>query len=121
TLDFMLSAKRDTAAAKKFFANALYHNGIPKRVSDVRQVRPVANATALFSLLTIFSGGTALFGGATAKAAVGDAVPFVLWFNFLAGFVYLLGAFAIFQSTTLQSYSILDLAGRHADLRHTLI
>ncbi|SDX86950.1 putative transposase, partial [Ruegeria halocynthiae] len=33
TLDFMLSAKRDTAAAKKFFANALYHNGIPKRVT----------------------------------------------------------------------------------------
>ncbi|NVO58250.1 IS6 family transposase [Rhodobacteraceae bacterium B1Z28] len=33
TLDFMLSAKRDTVAAKKFFANALYHNGIPKRIT----------------------------------------------------------------------------------------
>lgn len=62
-------------------------------------VRPVAIAAALFGLLTIFSGGTALFGGAAAKAAVGDAVPFVLWFNFLAGFVYLLGAFAIYKST----------------------
>lgn len=62
-------------------------------------VRPVAVAAALFGLLTIFSGGTALFGGAAAKAAVGDAVPFVLWFNFLAGFVYLIGAFAIYKST----------------------
>ena len=42
----------------------------------------------LFGLLTIFSGGRALFGGAEARAAVGDAVPFVLWFNFLAGFAY---------------------------------
>lgn len=42
----------------------------------------------LFGLLTILSGGRALFGGAEARAAVGDAVPFVLWFNFLAGFAY---------------------------------
>lgn len=33
TLDFMLSEKRDTKAAKKFFANALYNNGIPKRIT----------------------------------------------------------------------------------------
>jgi len=32
-LDFILSAKRDTAAAKKVFANALYHNGIPTRIT----------------------------------------------------------------------------------------
>ncbi len=29
----MLSAKRDTKAAKKFFANALHNNGIPKRIT----------------------------------------------------------------------------------------
>ncbi|WP_170411498.1 hypothetical protein [Ruegeria arenilitoris] len=61
-------------------------------------IRPAAIAAAFFGLLTIFSGGTALFGGAAAKAAVGDAVPLVLWFNFLAGFVYLLGAFALYKS-----------------------
>lgn len=42
----------------------------------------------LFGLLTVLSGGRALFGGLEARAAVGDAVPFVLWFNFLAGFAY---------------------------------
>ena len=50
----------------------------------------VAGAVALvFGALTVFSGGRALFGGAEARAAVGDAVPFVLWFNFLAGFAYI--------------------------------
>lgn len=40
-------------------------------------------ATA-FGALTILSGGRALFGGAD----MGAVVPFVLWFNFLAGFAY---------------------------------
>ncbi len=44
----------------------------------------------VFGLLTIFSGGTALFGGEAARAAVGNAVPFVLWFNFISGFFYVL-------------------------------
>jgi len=42
----------------------------------------------VFGILTILSGGRALFGGVAARAAVGDAVSFVLWFNFLAGFAY---------------------------------
>lgn len=46
----------------------------------------------LFGLATLASGGSALFGGPEAREAVGDAVPFVLWFNFLAGFAYLAGA-----------------------------
>jgi len=47
-----------------------------------------AVVAVVFGALTIFSGGRALFGGTAARAAVGDAVPFVLWFNFLAGFAY---------------------------------
>ena len=43
----------------------------------------------LFGLLTIASGGRALFGGEAARQAVGAAVPFVLWFNFGAGFAYI--------------------------------
>ncbi|WP_170759086.1 hypothetical protein [Ruegeria lacuscaerulensis] len=61
-------------------------------------VRPVAIVAAVFGIATVFSGGTALFGGAAAKAAVGDAVPLVLWFNFFAGFVYVLGAFTLMKS-----------------------
>ncbi len=41
-----------------------------------------------FGLLTIKEGGTILFGDEAARTAAGHYVPFVLWFNFLAGFVY---------------------------------
>ena len=53
-------------------------------------LRPLAGVAIVFGALTVFSGGRALFGGAEAAAAVGNAVPFVLWFNFLAGFAYVL-------------------------------
>ncbi len=43
----------------------------------------------MFGVATIVSGGMALFGGTQAREAVGNAVPFVLWFNFLAGFAYI--------------------------------
>jgi len=43
----------------------------------------------LFGLLTIFSGGQVLFGGSSSQKAGGNYVPFVVWFNFLAGFAYL--------------------------------
>ncbi|MFA7320575.1 MAG: hypothetical protein WC000_03825, partial [Dokdonella sp.] len=44
----------------------------------------------IFGLLTIKEGGTVLFGGEAARSAAGKYVPFVLWFNFLAGFAYVL-------------------------------
>jgi len=44
---------------------------------------------ALFGLVTIREGGAVLFVDGAARAAAGDFVPFVLWFNFLAGFAYL--------------------------------
>ncbi len=49
----------------------------------------------VFGILTVLSGGRALFGDAAAQAVFGDAVPFVLWFNFLSGFVYVLAGFGI--------------------------
>jgi len=41
-----------------------------------------------FGLLTIKEGGTILFGDEAARTAAGNYVPFVLWFNFVAGFAY---------------------------------
>lgn len=43
-----------------------------------------------FGLLTIKEGGAILFGGKAAQASAGNYVPFVLWFNFLAGFAYVI-------------------------------
>ncbi len=44
----------------------------------------------LFGLMTIKAGGSVLFGDPSAQAAAGNYVPFVLWFNFLAGFAYVI-------------------------------
>jgi hypothetical protein len=44
----------------------------------------------LFGVLTIVSGGRTLFGGESVRQAAGAIVPFVLWFNFGAGFAYVI-------------------------------
>jgi hypothetical protein len=42
----------------------------------------------LFGLLTVREGGAVLFWSEPARRAAGQYVPFVVWFNFLAGFAY---------------------------------
>lgn len=42
----------------------------------------------LFGIATLVEGGHVLFGGAEARAEAGNIVPFVLAFNFGAGFLY---------------------------------
>ena len=49
----------------------------------------------LFGVLTIKSGGQVLFGGNSYQKAAGNYVLFVVWFNFLAGFVYLVAGAGI--------------------------
>jgi len=51
-----------------------------------------------FGLLTIKEGGTILFGDGVARAAAGNYVPFVLWFNFLAGFAYVVAGAGLWLS-----------------------
>ncbi len=58
-------------------------------------LRVVAVIAFLFGLLTIKSGGSVLFGPETAKLAAGNAVDFVLWFNFLAGFLYVIAGIGL--------------------------
>jgi hypothetical protein len=48
-----------------------------------------------FGLLTILSGGAALRG----MAGMGAVVPFVLWFNFCAGFAYVLAGVLLWQDS----------------------
>lgn len=58
-------------------------------MSSERKLRWTAMAAIAFGALTIVSGGRALFGDVEVRAQLGNIVPFVLWFNFLAGFFYL--------------------------------
>lgn len=50
----------------------------------------IALIAIAFGLLTIKEGGSVLFVDGASRAAAGNYVPFVLWFNFLAGFAYVI-------------------------------
>ena len=57
----------------------------------------VSIIAVVFGLLTIKSGGLVLFVDGIARENAGNYVPFVLWFNFLAGFAYLLAGVGLFM------------------------
>ncbi len=53
-------------------------------------LRVLAAIGILFGLATLRAGGGVLFGDDAARIAAGDYVVFVVWFNFLAGFAYII-------------------------------
>jgi hypothetical protein len=66
---------------------------VPPETSPPKRDWLLLAAAALavaFGLLTIASGGRTLFGGEAARQSAGAYVPFVLWFNFAAGFAYVI-------------------------------
>ena len=65
----------------------------------------------VFGLLTLKSGGSVLFFDGEARQAAGNYVPFVLWFNFLAGFVYLVTAISLWLMRPWAAWLSLLLAG----------
>lgn len=54
-----------------------------------RLMKTLAAMGVAFGALTVFSGWQGLFGDAATRAALGNTVGYVLWFNFLAGFAYM--------------------------------
>lgn len=58
-------------------------------------LRVAAGVAVVFGLRTIVSVGNVPFGGNAAVAAAGYAVPFVMCFNFLSGFVYVFAGIRI--------------------------
>ncbi|MDF2371800.1 MAG: hypothetical protein P1V21_13520 [Rhizobiaceae bacterium] len=59
--------------------------------------RLIGAVAIAFGALTLWSGGMVLFGPDAARVAAGRFVPFVLWFNFLSGAVYIAAGIGIFQ------------------------
>jgi hypothetical protein len=49
----------------------------------------------VFGVMTVISGGGVLFGPRAAQTAAGYYLPYVVWFNFLAGFAYVLAGVGI--------------------------
>ncbi|MBK8205086.1 MAG: hypothetical protein IPK68_23275 [Bdellovibrionales bacterium] len=59
----------------------------------------VAIFAIIFGIVTIISGGKALFTD-VGRLAAGNYVPFVLWFNFVSGFVYVVTGIGLAQNRT---------------------
>lgn len=58
-------------------------------------LKVTAIVAGVFGIMTIFSGGSVLFGPSEAREAAGNYVGLVLWFNFLAGWFYVLAAIGL--------------------------
>ncbi len=59
--------------------------------------RTLGLVAILFGLLTLKSGGLVLFVDGTDRAAAGNYVPFVLWFNFISGFFYIIAGVGLMR------------------------
>jgi hypothetical protein len=70
----------------------------------------VAIAAIVFGGLTVLTGGRALFGSLESRAGFGNVVPFVLWFNFLTGFVYIVAGAGLLLCRRWAVYTSLFLA-----------
>ena len=75
-----------------------------------RTVNWMAIAAIVFGAVTILSGGRALFGSLETRAELGNVVPFVLWFNFFAGFAYIIAGAGLLQRRRWAAYASLFMA-----------
>jgi hypothetical protein len=64
--------------------------------SRPKWMMPMVIAAIVFGFATVISGGKSLFTEVGSVAA-GNYVPFVLWFNFVAGFAYVLAGVGMAQ------------------------
>lgn len=70
---------------------------VPSATPRSRGLRAMALVAIVFGLATILSGGFAIFGGTAARTALGTIIPFIVWFNFLAGFAYVLAGIGLLK------------------------
>lgn len=59
--------------------------------------KPLAVVALIFGVMTLFSGGAVLFGPEQTRELAGHYVGFVVWFNFLAGGVYIVAAIGLWS------------------------
>lgn len=67
---------------------------VKSQSSKIRR-RIVAALALVFGAVTVFSAGNVLFGADIARELVGNFIPFIVWFNFAAGFLYIVAAVGI--------------------------
>ena len=62
-----------------------------------RWLTPVSVFAILFGILTLKEGSAVLFFDGAARQAAGNYVPFVLWFNFSVGFLYIAAGIGLWR------------------------
>ncbi|BAU48337.1 hypothetical protein SVA_1783 [Sulfurifustis variabilis] len=75
-----------------------------------RLIRILGAVAVGFGLLTLREGGGVLFGSEAARQAAGAYVPFVVWFNFLAGFAYVLAGVGLLARSRWAAHLALAIA-----------
>jgi hypothetical protein len=91
--------KMDNDSRVVEYGEVKFKKGIMKQIHSDRTIAIwIVSAVAIgFGLATIKSGGEVLFGGNIYQNAAGNYVSFVVWFNFLAGFIYLVAGVGIWM------------------------
>jgi hypothetical protein len=64
-------------------------------MKTTRTLQILSGIAVLFGVLTSLSGGQLLFGNEINRANAGQVISFVLWFNFCAGFGYVLAGIGL--------------------------
>ncbi|MGB7244462.1 MAG: hypothetical protein WBC93_20545 [Sulfitobacter sp.] len=68
-----------------------------KAIKPRPYLKGIALLAIVFGATTVISGGNVLFGPKVVQEMAGRFVPFVVWFNFFAGFFYIAAGLAIWQ------------------------
>lgn len=73
-------------------------------------IKIAAFVSAFFGLLTVFAGGSVILDLFGMREVEGNFVPFVVWANFLCGFLYLMAAYGFFKrkdwTVTLMKFTV---------------
>jgi len=75
-----------------------------------RALHVIGLVAAVFGIATIFAGGSVLFGPPAVRAEAGQVVAFVLQFNLVAGFVYVVAGAAMVNNARWAKHLALAIA-----------
>lgn len=66
-------------------------------LSKPKSIIITAIIALIFGVVTIYSGGDVIFINGAGRAAAGEYISFIVWFNFLAGFAYIIAAIGLYN------------------------